>query len=92
VAEIEAEAFRQKVEAMGGGQNLVQVLAAQAQAAVVGGIDKLVFVPSGAGLNLFTSMQDLLGKVPLSTKTPASNGAVKEAQPVAKEGGNPTES
>ena len=46
---------------MGGGANFVQAVAAQAQAAVVGRIDKVVFVPSGAGLNLFTSMQDLLG-------------------------------
>jgi major vault protein len=80
MAEIEALQFRQKVDAMGGGQNLVQVMAAQAQAAMAGGIEKLVFVPSGAGLNLFTSMQDLLGKMPL-------NGQVKPAQP-ALEGDN----
>jgi major vault protein len=37
------------------------VVAAQAQAAVVGGLDKVVFLPSGSNLNLFDSMQGLLG-------------------------------
>jgi major vault protein len=73
LADIENAQFRQKVEAMGGGANMVQVLAAQAQAAVVGGIEKVVFVPSGSGLNLFSSMQDLLGKIPLGQPT-GTNG------------------
>jgi major vault protein len=81
LAEIEAEQFKQKVAAMGGGQNLVQVLAAQAQAAVVGGIEKVVFVPAGAGLNLFTSMQDLVGKLPLNGHALPANGDVKEETP-----------
>lgn len=61
LAEVEADQFRRRVEAMGGGENFVKAVAAQAQAAVVGGIDKVVFVPSNAGLNLFDSMQSLLG-------------------------------
>jgi major vault protein len=67
--DIEAAQFQRQVEALGGGQNLVQMMAAQSQAAMVGGIEKLVFVPSGAGFNLFTSMQDLLGKMPLNGTT-----------------------
>jgi len=78
LAEIESQQFKQKVDAMGGGQNLVQVLAAQAQAAAVGGIDKVVFVPTGAGLNLFTSMQDLIGKMPMNGQTVTANGSGKE--------------
>ena len=58
---VEADQFRQRVEALGGGENFVKAVAAQAQAAVVGGLDKVVFLPSGSNLNLFDSMQGLLG-------------------------------
>ncbi len=78
LAEIESQQFKQKVDAMGGGENLVQALAAQAQAAAVGGIEKVVFVPAGAGLNLFTSMQDLVGKLPMNGHAVAANGSGKE--------------
>ncbi len=61
LAEVEASQFRQRVEALGGGENFVKMVAAQAQAAVVGGLDKVVFLPSGSNLNLFDSMQGLLG-------------------------------
>ncbi|HEX8437179.1 hypothetical protein [Archangium sp.] len=61
LAEVEADQFRQRVEALGGGENFVKAVAAQAQAAVVGGLDKVVFLPSGSNLNLFDSMQGLLG-------------------------------
>jgi major vault protein len=61
LAEVEAEQFRQRVESLGGGENFVKAVAAQAQAAVVGGLDKVVFLPSGSNLNLFDSMQGLLG-------------------------------
>ncbi|HYH97208.1 hypothetical protein [Hyalangium sp.] len=61
LAAVEADQFRQRVEALGGGENFVKVVAAQAQAAVVGGLDKVVFLPSGSNLNLFDSMQGLLG-------------------------------
>jgi len=54
----------------------VQVMAVQARVAMAGGIEKLVFVPSGAGLNLFTSMQDLLGKLPMNGQPAPGNGAV----------------
>lgn len=75
LAETEAEQFRRRVEAMGGGVVFAQALAAQAQAAVVGGIDKVVFVPSNAGLNLYSSMQDLLGGM---TKPALGNGAAEK--------------
>ena len=61
LAEVEAGQFRQRVEALGGGENFVKAVAAQAQAAVVGGLDKVVFLPSGSNLNLFDAMQGLLG-------------------------------
>jgi major vault protein len=61
LAAVEADQFRQRVEALGGGENFVKAVAAQAQAAVVGGLDKVVFLPSGSNLNLFDSMQGLLG-------------------------------
>ncbi|RKH54944.1 hypothetical protein [Corallococcus llansteffanensis] len=61
LAEVEASQFRQRVEALGGGENFVKAVAAQAQAAVVGGLDKVVFLPSGSNLNLFDAMQGLLG-------------------------------
>ncbi|RKH65752.1 hypothetical protein [Corallococcus aberystwythensis] len=61
LAEVEATQFRQRVESLGGGENFVKAVAAQAQAAVVGGLDKVVFLPSGANLNLFDAMQGLLG-------------------------------
>jgi len=61
LTEVEAAQFRQRVEALGGGENFVKAVAAQAQAAVVGGLDKVVFLPSGSNLNLFDSMQGLLG-------------------------------
>lgn len=61
IAAVEADQFRQRVEALGGGENFVKAVAAQAQAAVVGGLDKVVFLPSGSNLNLFDSMQGLLG-------------------------------
>jgi major vault protein len=61
LAEVEAAQFRQRVEALGGGENFVKAVAAQAQAAVVGGLDKVVFLPSGSNLNLFDAMQGLLG-------------------------------
>jgi major vault protein len=61
LAEVEAAQFRQRVEALGGGENFVKAVAAQAQAAVVGGLEKVVFLPSGANLNLFDAMQGLLG-------------------------------
>ncbi len=80
LAEVESRQFQQKVEAMGGGENMVQVLAAQAQAAVVGGIEKVVFVPAGAGLNLFTSMQDLVGKLPLNGRAAPANGGKEEVK------------
>jgi major vault protein len=84
LAEVEVSQFRRRVEAMGG-DNFVRALAAQAQAAVVGGIEKVVFVPSGAGLNLFTSMQDLLGNLG-QPALPLANGAPAEP-PAAPEGG-----
>lgn len=71
LAEVEAEQFRQRVEALGGGENFVKAVAAQAQAAVVGGLDKVVFLPSGSNLNLFDSMQGLLG--PGGAPRPAAN-------------------
>jgi major vault protein len=43
LAAVEADQFRQRVEALGGG------------------LDKVVFLPSGSSLNLFDSMQGLLG-------------------------------
>ncbi|RKH46802.1 hypothetical protein D7Y23_23135 [Corallococcus sp. AB050B] len=61
LAEVEASQFRQRVESLGGGENFVKAVAAQAQAAVVGGLDKVVFLPSGSNLNLFDAMQGLLG-------------------------------
>jgi len=61
LTEVEAGQFRQRVEALGGGENFVKAVAAQARAAVVGGLDKVVFLPSGSHLNLFDSMQGLLG-------------------------------
>ncbi|RKG63258.1 hypothetical protein D7V80_31290 [Corallococcus sp. CA054B] len=61
LAEVEATQFRQRVESLGGGENFVKAVAAQAQAAVVGGLDKVVFLPSGSNLNLFDAMQGLLG-------------------------------
>ncbi|RKG90044.1 hypothetical protein [Corallococcus terminator] len=61
LAEVEASQFRQRVEALGGGENFVRVVAAQAQAAVVGGLEKVVFLPTGSNLNLFDAMQGLLG-------------------------------
>jgi major vault protein len=61
LAAVEADQFRLRVEALGGGENFVKMVAAQAQAAVVGGLDKVVFLPSGSNLNLFDSMQGLLG-------------------------------
>ncbi|RKI01438.1 hypothetical protein [Corallococcus sp. AB038B] len=61
LAEVEAGQFRQRVESLGGGENFVKAVAAQAQAAVVGGLDKVVFLPSGSNLNLFDAMQGLLG-------------------------------
>lgn len=61
LSEVEAEQFRLRVAALGGGENFVRAVAAQAQAAVVGGLDKVVFLPSGSNLNLFDSMQGLLG-------------------------------
>ncbi len=61
LAEVDAATFKERVAAMEGGENFVRAVAAQAQAAAVGGIEKVVFVPSGSGLNLFSSMQDLLG-------------------------------
>jgi major vault protein len=81
LAEIEADQFRRRVEAMGGGANFVQAVAAQAQAAVVGGIDKVVFVPSGSGLNLFTSMQELIGGV-----AKAANGSTPEKRSLPNPG------
>jgi major vault protein len=47
-------------------------------ATVVGGIDKVVFVPSGSGLNLYSSMQDLLGGM-VPGKKPSENGEPKPA-------------
>jgi major vault protein len=61
LTEVEAAQFRQRVEALGGGENFVKAVAAQAQAAVVGGLDKVVFLLSGSNLNLFDAMQGLLG-------------------------------
>jgi major vault protein len=53
-------------------------VAAQAQAAVVGGLDKVVFLPSGSNLNLFDSMQGLLGP----------GGAQRPPTPGGAAGGN----
>jgi major vault protein len=61
LAEVDASQFRQRVESMGGGENFVKAVAAQSQAAVVGGLDKVVFLPTGSNLNLFDAMQGLLG-------------------------------
>jgi len=82
LAEIEAEQFRRRVEAMGGGENFVKAVAAQAQAAVVGGIEKVVFVPSGAGLNLFDAMHGLLGHDGANGK--ASPALLEAAKVVSK--------
>ena len=76
LAAVEADQFRQRVEALGGGENFVKAVAAQAQAAVVGGLDKVVFLPSGSNLNLFDSMQGLLGPG-------MKNGAAKDGGPSA---------
>ncbi|PTL82625.1 hypothetical protein [Vitiosangium sp. GDMCC 1.1324] len=73
LAEVEAAQFRQRVEALGGGENFVKAVAAQAQAAVVGGLDKVVFLPSGSNLNLFDSMQGLLGPGG-APRPPTANG------------------
>ncbi|HEY0093493.1 MAG TPA: hypothetical protein VGB96_04180, partial [Archangium sp.] len=78
LAEVEASQFRQRVEALGGGENFVKAVAAQAQAAVVGGLDKVVFLPSGSNLNLFDSMQGLLGP----------GGASRPSTPGGAAGGN----
>lgn len=78
LAEVEASQFRQRVEALGGGENFVKAVAAQAQAAVVGGLDKVVFLPSGSNLNLFDSMQGLLGP----------GGAQRPPTPGGTAGGN----
>ena len=76
LAEVEAGQFRQRVEALGGGENFVKAVAAQAQAAVVGGLDKVVFLPSGSNLNLFDSMQGLLGPGGAS-RPPVNTGSGK---------------
>jgi major vault protein len=78
LAEVEAGQFRQRVDALGGGENFVKAVAAQAQAAVVGGLDKVVFLPSGSNLNLFDSMQGLLGP----------GGAPRPPTPGGAAGGN----
>jgi major vault protein len=77
LAEVDANQFKERVIAMEGGDNFVRAVAAQAQAAVVGGIDKVVFVPSGSGLNLYSSMQDLLGGM-VPGKKPSENGEPKK--------------
>lgn len=61
LSEVEAAQFRPRVGSLGGGEDFVKAVAAQAQAAVVGGLDKVVFLPSGSNLNLFDAMQGLLG-------------------------------
>jgi major vault protein len=77
LAEVEATTFKERVIAMEGGENFVRAVAAQAQAAVVGGIEKVVFVPTGSGLNLYSSMQDLLGGM-MPQKKAAENGEPKK--------------
>lgn len=60
LSELRAVEFHKRVESLGA-ENMVEAARAQAQAAAVAGIKSTVFLPATSDLNLFSSMESLLG-------------------------------
>ena len=62
VSALRAEEFEKRVQSLGA-ENMVETVRAQAQAAAISGIKSTVFLPATSDLNLFSSMESLLGSV-----------------------------
>lgn len=70
LSELRAHEFEKRVQSLGA-ENIVETVRAQAQAAAVAGIKSTVFLPATSGLNLFSSMESLLGAASTpGTQTP----------------------
>ncbi len=78
LSDLRALEFKKRVEALGP-EKFVDAVRAQGQAAAVSGIKSTVFLPAGSDMNLFTSMESLIGTRSSNPKNTGSGLELSES-------------